>query len=348
MNTTLCKLGKSSWHFLGIAAAVALVGALLVFLQLAVLPAVFGLLLTVVIAPPTRWIRKLKVPRRLAAAIALILALGAVVGLGTLLGVSIASEFSALKESVSDGYRSLLSWSAEAASIPRDELSLWVNDHVAEAKDSLSAFNAENFTRLTNVIRGITIAALTLVFAWFFASDGDEQFNGVVTLLPRNTHQHLHAVGARIWTTLSGYVQGVLLVATADALLLGLGLWIVGVPLVLPLMLLMFLTAFVPFLGPLITGAMAGLVGLSEGGVSMAALAVLVSFIVQQVEGNFLQPFIMSRAVELHPSLVLAALTIGGLFGGLSGVFLAVPVAATLKCILLYAHETDAKAVPSA
>jgi predicted PurR-regulated permease PerM len=69
----------------------------------------------------------------------------------------------------------------------------------------------------------------------------------------------------------------------------------------------------------------------------------LVSFIVQQVEGNLLQPFIMSRAVELHPALVLTALTIGGLVGGLSGVFLAIPVAATIKTILLHSGETDAE-----
>lgn len=342
--SALTHLGKLSWNFLGIAAAVAVVCALLVFLQLAVLPVVFGLLLTAVISPLARWIRKVKAPRPLAAALALCLALGVVCGLGTLFGVSIASEFSALRESVTEGYRALLNWIADAASIPRDELSLWVGDHVQEVKDSLASFNTKTFTRLASVVQGLTIAGLSLVFAWFFTWDGDKQFEGVVALLPKHTHKHMHAIGNRIWGTLSGYVQGVLLVATADALLLGLGLWIIGVPLVLPLMLLMFLTAFIPFVGPLIAGTMAGLVGLSEGGISMAAMAIGASFIVQQIEGNLLQPFIMSRAVELHPALVLVALTIGGIVGGLSGVFLAIPVAAALKTILIYVHEYDPEA----
>ena len=212
-------------------------------------------------------------------------------------------------------------------------------DHVEEVKESRSSLDARRFTRSASVVQLLTIAVLTVVFAWFFTWDGDRQFTGAVALLPARSRKHMHALGGRIWKALSAYVQGVLLVATADAPLLGLGLWIAGVPLVLPLMLLMFLTAFIPFVGPVIAGAMAGLVGLSEGGIPLAGWAILVSFLVQQIEGHLLQPFIMSRAVHLHPTLVLAALTTGGLVGGVSGVFLAVPIAAALKTVVIYAHE---------
>ncbi len=338
---TLERLGKASWSLVGILAVVAVFCALLVFLRLAVLPAVFGLLITALISPIAELIRKIRVPRALAAALSLILALGVVGGLGTLFGVSVAGEFSALKESVTEGYRELINWLADSASVPREQLDLWVQDHVDEVTESLASFNAKTFTRLAGVMQGLTIAGLSLVFAWFFTWDGDKQFKGVVNLFPSRNHRHLREIGERIWTALSGYVQGVLLVATADALLLGLGLWIIGVPLVLPLMLLMFLSAFVPYLGPLVAGAMAGLVGLSEGGLTMAALAMGVSLIVQQIEGNLLQPFIMSRTVELHPALVLTALTVGGVVGGITGVFLAIPVAATLKVVLLYFREGD-------
>lgn len=334
-------IGKTSWYLVGVAVAVAVVCAILYLLRLAILPIAYGLLVTTLVLPLAHLIRRIKVPRPLASALALLLALGVVGGLGTIFGVSIAGEFSALRDSVTEGYRALVNWAADYASVPREEVDKWVQEHVDQVRNSLASFNAKTFTRLAGVMEGVTIAALSLVFAWFFTWDGDKQFNGVVALLPRRSRKHMHAIGERIWRALSGYVQGVLLVATADALLLGVGLWIIGVPLVLPLMLLMFLSAFIPFLGPLVAGAMAALVGLSEGGLSMAALAIGVSFIVQQIEGNVLQPFIMSRAVELHPALVLAALTVGGIVGGLSGVFLAIPVAAALKTVLLYIHENS-------
>lgn len=337
------RLGRASWSLIAIALIAFLFCALLFFLRLAVLPAVFGLLLTALIAPLAGLMRKVRVPRALAAALSLLFAISVVGGLGTLFGVSIAGEFSALRESVTEGYRALVNWVADSASVPREQLNLWVQDHVDQVTESLASFNAKTFTRLAGVMQGLTIAGLSLVFAWFFTWDGDKQFRGVVKLFPKSNRRHLHEIGERIWEALSGYVQGVLLVATADALLLGFGLWIIGVPLVLPLMLLMFLAAFIPFLGPLVAGTMAGLVGLSEGGLTMAALAVGVSLIVQQIEGNLLQPFIMSRTVELHPALVLAALTIGGVVGGLSGVFLAIPVAATLKVVLLYFRERDSE-----
>lgn len=333
------RLGRVSLSFLAMTAVVALVCACLVFLRLAVLPAVFGLLLTALLSPFARLLRRAKIPRPVASAFALLLAVATVGGLGALFGVSVAGEFADLKDSVAAGYRSLLAWVANLASMPEEELKHVVQHHVEQVRDRLASFNAKTFTRVATAVQGLTIAGLAVVFAWFFTWDGDEQFEGIVALLPGRHQKHVRAAGARIWTTLSGYVRGVLLVASADALLLGIGLWIIGVPLVLPLMLLMFLAALVPFLGPLIAGTMAGLVGLAEGGISLGAMAIGISLLVQQIEGNLLQPFIMSRAVKLHPALVLTALTIGGLLGGITGVFLAVPVAASLKTAFLYLHE---------
>lgn len=335
-GSAFLRLGKTSWSFIGIAGATVIVFALLSLFRLATLPAAFGLLLAALISPVANGLRRLKQPRLVVATLAVLLALAVVGGLGTIFGVSIASEVSALRESVAEGYGSLLTWVADAASIPREELTVWVGDHVEQVKGSLASFDARTFTRIAGVMQGVTIAALTVVYAWFFTWDGDRQFQGAVELFPLRHQGDLYAIGERIWKALTGYVQGVLLVATADALLLGLGLWIIGVPLIVPLMLLMFLSAFVPYVGPMIAGVAASLVGLSEGGISTAALAIFVCFLVQQIEGNLLQPFIMSRAVELHPLLVLTVLTIGGVVAGVAGVFLAVPVAASFKTTLLY------------
>lgn len=333
------RLGRTSWSFIGIVAAVAVVCGLLSLFRLAALPAAYGLLLAALLSPVADGLRRLKFPRLFVATLSLLLALAIFGGLGTIFGVSVASEISQLKASVAEGYTSLVNWVADAASIPREELNVRVRDHVEQGKDSLASLNNKTVTRLAGVMQGVTIAGMSLIFAWFFTWDGDRQFKGAVGLLPQRHQKDLCAIGDRIWKALTAYVQGVVIVATADALLLGLGLWIIGVPLIVPLMLLMFLAAFVPYVGPMIAGVAAGLVGLSEGGISTAALAILVSFLVQQVEGGLLQPFIMSRAVELHPLLVLTVLTIGGIIGGVAGVLLAVPVAASFKTTILYLHE---------
>jgi predicted PurR-regulated permease PerM len=129
------------------------------------------------------------------------------------------------------------------------------------------------------------------------------------------------------------------LIATCDAVLLGIGFWLIGMPLILPLMLLLFLGALVPFVGPILAAVVAALVAFAEGSPSMAALSVGVALIVQQIEGNLLQPLIMGRAVELHPSVVLFAVTAGGVLGGVVGIFLAVPIAAALATTLSFVRE---------
>jgi putative heme transporter len=323
----------------GVMVALAVVWALLSVLRLAVLPMIFGLLLAALVSPIARGLKRFKVPKPIAAALALLSVFAVVGGIGTAFGVTVAGEFSELKESVAKGYGSLLTWAADATTIPREEISARISGHVERVKGNITSFNGEFFAHFAGTLQGLAVVVLALVFAWFFTWDGDKQFKSTVALLPRRLHQDAHAIGERVWKALTGYLQGIVLVATADALLLGLALWIIGVPLVVPLMLLTFLAAFVPLVGPVTAGGMAGLVALAEGGVGMAGWALLAALLVQQIEEHLLQPFIMGRAVELHPVLVLAALTVGGTVGGILGVFLAVPVAGSLKTTLLYFQE---------
>jgi predicted PurR-regulated permease PerM len=147
----------------------------------------------------------------------------------------------------------------------------------------------------------------------------------------------LDELGERSWHVLTAYVRGVVFVAFVDAVGIGLALFLIGVPLVLPLALITFILAFVPLLGAIVAGAAAALVALVAVGPTAALLVIGAVILVQQVEGNILYPMIVGRTVSLHPVAVFLAVTIGGLLYGIVGAALAVPLAtvaaATIKVV---------------
>jgi predicted PurR-regulated permease PerM len=140
--------------------------------------------------------------------------------------------------------------------------------------------------------------------------------------------------GQRAWVVLGGYVRGTALIAAIDALLIGIGLWVLGVPLAFALAVLVFIGAFVPFVGAFVSGLVAVLVAFADGGwkLGLAALAIVVG--VQLLEGNFLQPIIQSRTVDLHPAVILLAVAAGASLFGIAGAYLAVPVTAVVFAVL--------------
>jgi predicted PurR-regulated permease PerM len=134
-------------------------------------------------------------------------------------------------------------------------------------------------------------------------------------------------------------VRGIALVGVVDAVLIGIALVIIGVPLVVPLMVITFFAAFVPLIGAFVAGLVAVLVALVSGGLVDALLVLGAIILVQQVEGHLLYPVLMSRTVHLHPAVIVVALAAGGILGGIVGVFLAVPVAGVLSVILDYSQD---------
>jgi predicted PurR-regulated permease PerM len=134
-------------------------------------------------------------------------------------------------------------------------------------------------------------------------------------------------------------VRGIALVGLVDALLIGLALVIVGVPLVVPLMLLTFFGAFLPLIGAFLAGLAAVLIALVDGGLVAALLILGAVVLVQQVEGHLLYPLLMGRTVHLHPAVIIISLGIGGVVAGIIGVFLAVPVAGSISVVLDYVRN---------
>ena len=171
---------------------------------------------------------------------------------------------------------------------------------------------------------------LTLVLAFFFLKDGEKIWPWLVGLFPPRARGRADDVGRIAWATLGGYLRGVVLIAFVDAVFIGLALWLIGVPLVLPLTLLTFIGGFFPIVGAFSAGAAATLVALVTGGVTDALLVLAATIGVQQLESHLLQPVVMSRAVKMHPIGVLLAVATGAVVWGIVGAALAVPLAAVI------------------
>ena len=134
----------------------------------------------------------------------------------------------------------------------------------------------------------------------------------------------------RVHTALAGYVRGIAMVGLVDAILIAVGLLIIGVPLVVPLAFLTFVAAFLPLVGAFVAGALAALVALVTKGLTAALIVVGIALLVQQLEGHLLAPLLLGRAVALHPVVIILALAAGSILGGIIGAFLAVPIAAAV------------------
>jgi predicted PurR-regulated permease PerM len=186
------------------------------------------------------------------------------------------------------------------------------------------------------------------VLAFLFVKDGDRFLPWLHRVAGPRAGGHLGVVLSRVWGTLGGFIRAQVLVSLIDAVLIGIGLLIVGVPLALPLAVLTFLGGFVPVVGAVVAGALAVLVALVSNGFTAAMIVLGIVLLVQQLEGNVLQPILQGRSLQLHAAVVLLAVTAGSSLYGIAGAFLAVPVTAAAATVLRYLFEQADRASPDA
>jgi len=194
------------------------------------------------------------------------------------------------------------------------------------------------------VINGVVTAVLALFLMFFFLKDGPRFLPWLGRQLPGRSAEHVPVVAGRVFDTLGAFVRSQAFVGLLDAVFIGLGLWIVGVPLVLPLAVLTFVSAFVPIVGALFAGFVAVLIALVSNGLTDALIVLGIIILVQQLEGNLFQPIIQSRGLGLHAAVVLLVVVLGSNLAGIVGALLAVPVAALIAVVWGYIREqlTDA------
>jgi putative heme transporter len=337
----------ASWRFLAIAGAVVAVMYSLVYLRVIVLPIIIALLASTLLLPIVRWLKGRRVPDALAAALAMIAAVLVLAGILTAIAPSLGSQFGDLRTRSEDGVRQVTD---ELAKPPFNLSEREIRDRVDTGLQRLRK-NSGPLARglssgavlLGEVLTGLIVAVL---LCFFLLKDGEQMWAWVLGLVRKRSRPDVEEVGTRVYTALAGYVRGIAMVGLVDAILIAIGLLIIGVPLVVPLAVITFFAAFVPLIGAFVAGLLAVLVALVSGGVVDALLVLGVIILVQQVEGHLLYPLLMSRAVHLHPAVIVVSLAAGGILAGIIGVFLAVPVAGVASVIVQYAQNRPAPDTP--
>ncbi len=182
----------------------------------------------------------------------------------------------------------------------------------------------------TSAAEILASALLAVFLLFFFLRDGEQMWSWMMHRMPASRAGRIDRAGRSGWQTLMSYTHGTAAVAAVDAIGIGAALFILQVPLALSLALLTFISAFVPIIGATVAGAAAALVTLVTNGSRDALIVLAVVVIVQQVEGNLLQPVVMRRAIQLHPVITLLAVTAGTLVAGVAGALIAVPLCAVI------------------
>jgi putative heme transporter len=330
----LDTLAQFSWRLLVVLVGVAGLVLLLTRLYLVSLPIILALVLATIAVPPARRLERRGVPRLLAALIVVVGGTAAFFGGLILIVPAFTRQVAALGPTIREAFERVLEWLDRGPfGLDRAEIETLVTD----ALDNIGQFSGTIATQVGSIAIAVgevlTAISLAVVLLFFFVKDGEQIVGWFIARAPDRLRDDMRASGARGWGALAGYVRGTAAIALIDAVGIGLGLLIVGVPLVLPLTLLVFLGGFVPVIGAFASGLLATLVALATGGLTTALIVLAIVVLVQQIESNVLQPMIMRRAVSLHPVVILTVLTAGAVIVGVLGAFLAVPIAATLAAV---------------
>lgn len=303
-------------------------------------PVVIALLLTTLTWPPARALRQRGWHPALAASVVTVLFLVVAAGTLVLIVVPVASQAGEMADRVADGIQRVREWAAgPPLNIGDDQVSEAFDTAVSRLQDSVGGIVTATVAGVSTVINGLVTAVLALFLMFFFLKDGPRFLPWLTRQLPGRLAVDVPTVAARTWNTLGSFVRSQAFVGLLDAVFIGLGLWIVGVPLVLPLMVLTFVSAFVPIVGALFAGLVAVLIALVTNGPTDALIVLGIIFAVQQLEGNVFQPMVQSRGLGLHAAVILLAVTLGSTLAGIVGSLLAVPVAAFVAVLWNYVRE---------
>jgi predicted PurR-regulated permease PerM len=301
-------------------------------LRLVVLPCLAALLLTALLQPLTSQLRRRTGMPSLAATWCTIgAAVIVLAGIGTLAANRISADYPMLSKEVR---HTAVEVRTSLAGPPFHLNSARIEDysnqivHFLNQHQSMVAGTVVTGGRI--VLEVLTGLILTIFITFFLLKDGDRIWSWLISGLRPGARQRAGNAGAAAWSALVNYVRGTTVVAAIHALVIGLALWLLGVPLLVPLVILVFLAAFVPLLGILVAGALAILVTLGTKGL-LAALILLAVFVLEnQVESHLLQPLVVGRIVRLHPLAIILVLAVGGIIAGIAGAIVAVPTAAAL------------------
>ncbi|TQL85546.1 putative PurR-regulated permease PerM [Microbacterium saperdae] len=328
--------GAWSWRILAIVGVLTVIGFLVVQLRLLVIPLLIAVVLAALLVPFKNFLTRHRWPVWAAITVAELSVLVVVGALGYLVVTQITSGFGGLAEQTVASFTEFRKFLAESAlQVSGADLDAFVQQvwaMIQEDGAALASGAAAFGSSVGHVFAGVLLALFSTLF---FLIDGDRIWAWIVRLFPRRARPATDEAGRAGWATLQSFVKVQILVAFIDAVGIGLGAALLGVPLAIPIGVLVFLGSFIPVIGAVVTGAVAVFIALVYNGWVIALIMLGIVLLVQQLEGHVLQPLIMGSAVKVHPLAVVLAVAGGSIVAGIPGALFAVPLVATVNAMVM-------------
>ncbi|MEU6401469.1 AI-2E family transporter [Streptomyces sp. NPDC046985] len=335
---------EAGWRLLVLAGTLWVLMRVISAVQLVVLAFVAALLVTALLQPTVARLRRYGLPRGPATALTAILGFVVMGLIGWFVTWQVMENIDTLSSQIQDGIDELRKWLLNSPFHVTDKQ---INQIAKNLRDAIGA-NTDQITSaglegVTVVVEALTGILLTVFSTLFLLYDGRRIWEWTLKLVPAAARPGVAGAGPRAWRTLTAYVRGTVIVALIDAIFIGLGIYFLNVPMAVPLAVFIFLFAFIPLVGAVVSGALAVVVALVTQGVFTAVMVLAVVLLVQQIEGHVLQPFILGRAVRVHPLAVVLTVAAGGMIAGIGGAVVAVPLVAVTNTVVgylrAYAHD---------
>ncbi|MFE9634120.1 AI-2E family transporter [Streptomyces sp. NPDC006463] len=330
VSSSLRTAASYAWRLLVVGAAVYAIFAVLGRFHEITVALFLGLVITALLASPTRWLAR-SLPRSLAVAVCLLGSVVLLMGVLALVGEAVAGESTTLVREFREGLGSIEKW------LERPPFRL--NPGALEDIQSrIGAFLSSHRSTLLNtalsgagqLVRVVAVLALAVFSAVLFLHGGERQWSWFCAQLPAAAREPMRVGGRAAWVTFTGYTHGIVLIAATNAILVGVALFLLGVPLAVPLALLEFLAAFVPLVGSPVALAVAAVIALAAKGPLIAGVVIALIVVIGQIEGHVLHPLVMSWAVRLHPLVVAISVAAGAIAAGVVGAVVAVPLVSVI------------------
>lgn len=326
------KSAAWAWRLLVILAAIVALLWIVERLKVIVVPVALAVILSALLLPAVDWLDRRGMPRGGAVALVLLTAIAVFGGLMTFVVSQFVSGLPSLTEQVTRSIDNATRWLVEGPfHLSHGQIESAGQSAVKALRDNqekLTSGALSTAATLTEIVTGALLMLFTLIFLLY---GGRSIYAFLTTIVPAGTRDRVRDAGRAGFVSLIGFVRATFLVALVDAVGIGIGLAIMGIPLALPLASLVFVGAFIPLVGAVLTGFLAVVIALLAKGFVYASMTLGLIIAVQQLEAHVLQPLLMGRAVSIHPLAIVLALATGGVLAGIVGALLAVPVLAVLN-----------------
>ncbi|MER6319293.1 AI-2E family transporter [Streptomyces sp. NPDC001581] len=326
---------EAGWRFLVLAAALWVIMRVIGSVRLVVLAFAAALLITALLEPTVARLHRAGLSQGLSTALTALFGFVVLGLIGWFVVWQVLDNLDNLSGRLQEGIEELKRWLLDS---PFHVTEQQINDVAGSLSDAIGTSTSEitstglrGVTVLVEIITGMLLAMFSTLFLLY---DGRRIWQWTLKLVPAAARPDVADAGPAAWGTLTAYVRGTLIVAFIDALFIGLGIYFLGVPLAVPIAVVIFLASFVPLVGAVASGALAVVIALVTQGVFTALMTLLVVLVVQQIEGHVLQPFILGRAVRVHPLAVVLAVATGGVVAGIGGAVVAVPLVAVANTVI--------------